>query len=75
MAVLLIEPTDEDLHLWSDERGEATLDDVLSTAWDGLSAAGSSVACPVCSGELQPRWSAGAGVVGGRCRDCGSELS
>jgi hypothetical protein len=75
MAVLLIEPTDEDLQLWSDERGEATLDDVLSTAWDGLSAADSSVACPVCGGELQPRWSAGAGVVGGRCRDCGSELS
>jgi hypothetical protein len=75
MAVLLIEPTDEDLQLWSAERGEATLDDLLSGAWEGLSAAGSSTACPVCGGALQPRWSAGAGVVGGRCRDCGSELS
>jgi hypothetical protein len=74
MAVLLIE-RDEDLQLWGDEeRGEATLDDVLSGAWEGLSAS-SSTACPVCHGELVPRWSAGAGVVGGRCRDCGSELS
>jgi hypothetical protein len=73
MAVLLIE-RDEDVQLWSEERGEATLDDVLSGAWEGLSAA-SSTACPVCRGELVPRWSAGAGVVGGRCRDCGSELS
>ena len=74
MAVLLIEPTDEDLQLWSAERGEATLDDLLSGAWEGLSAS-SSTACPVCHGELAPRWSAGAGVVGGRCRDCGTELS
>jgi hypothetical protein len=74
MAVLLIE-RDEDVQLWSEERGEATLDDVLSGAWEGLSAATSSTACPVCHGELAPRWSAGAGVVGGRCRDCGSEMS
>jgi hypothetical protein len=75
MAVLLIE-RDPGLQLWGDEeRGEATLDDVLSRAWEGLSAASSSTACPVCDGELEPRWSAGAGVVGGRCRDCGSELS
>jgi hypothetical protein len=75
MAVLLIEPTDEDQQLWSDARGQATLDDVLSGAWEGLSAGAPSTACPVCGGELEPRWSAGAGVVGGRCRECGSELS
>jgi hypothetical protein len=74
MAVLLIDQ-DEDVQLWEEERGEATLDDVLSGAWEGLSAAASFTACPVCQGELAPRWSAGAGVVGGRCRDCGSELS
>jgi hypothetical protein len=73
MAVLLIE-RDEDVRLWSEEGGAATLDDLLSEAWEGLAAA-SSTACPVCEGELAPRWSAGAGVVGGRCRDCGSELS
>jgi hypothetical protein len=76
MAVLLIEPTDNDLQLWNqDEPGAPTLDDVVSTAWEGLSAAAPTSACPVCGGDLQPRWSAGAGVVGGRCRDCGSELS
>jgi hypothetical protein len=74
MSVLLIEQ-DADVQLWSEERGEATLDDVMSGAWEGLSAAASFRACPVCQGELVPRWSAGAGVVGGRCGDCGSELS
>ena len=38
MAVLLIE-READLQLWSDEGGGATLDDVLSGAWDGLAAA------------------------------------
>ena len=53
----------------------ATLDDLLSETWDGLTSASSPATCPVCDGELVRRWSAGAGVVGGRCRDCGSELS
>jgi hypothetical protein len=74
MAVLLIE-RDADVRLWGEEDSGATLDDLLSGAWEGLTAAASSTACPVCDGELAPRWSAGAGVVGGRCRDCGSELS
>jgi len=75
MAVLLVE-RDADAQLWGDDDdGGATLDDLLSGAWDGLTAATTSRACPVCHGELDPRWSAGAGVVGGRCRDCGSELS
>ena len=51
-----------------------TLDDVLTGTWDRLTA-GVATACPVCTGELSPRWSAGAGIVGGRCRDCGSDLS
>ena len=50
-----------------------TLDDVLSGLWDGLAAAG-AVPCPVCPGTLAPRWSAGAGVVGGRCGGCGTTL-
>ena len=74
MAVLLVE-RDAEIPLWDEERGGATLDDLLSGAWEGLAAAPSPPACPVCGGELQPRWSAGAGIVGGRCRDCGSELS
>jgi hypothetical protein len=74
MAVLLVE-RDADEQLWSEDDGGATLDDLLSGAWEGLTAAASSTACPVCHGELEPRWSAGAGVVGGRFRDLGSELS
>ena len=74
MTTLLVE-RDADVQLWSEDGGRATLDDLLSGAWEGLTAAVSSAACPVCDGELEPRWSAGAGVVGGRCRDCGSELS
>jgi hypothetical protein len=74
MTMLLLE-RDAGVQLWDEDGGGATLDDLLSGAWEGLTAAVSSTACPVCQGELQPRWSAGAGVVGGRCRDCGSELS
>jgi hypothetical protein len=73
MPTLLVEH-DTDVQLWDDDGGGATLDDLLSGAWEGL-AAGASTACPVCSGELQPRWSAGAGIVGGRCAGCASELS
>jgi hypothetical protein len=61
---------------WAGEHGRGgTLDDLLMATWDGLASASAPVACPVCDGELVRRWSAGAGVVGGRCRDCGSELS
>ena len=56
------------------EPGGATLDDVLTGTW-GRVIAGVATACPVCEGELAPRWSAGSGIVGGRCTDCGSELS
>jgi hypothetical protein len=54
-------------------KSRRTLDDVLSEAWEGLLAA-APVDCPVCAAELSSRWSAGAGVVGGPCRNCGSEL-
>jgi hypothetical protein len=74
MTTLLLE-RETDVRPWTEDGGGATLDDLLSGAWEGLSAAASSTACPVCQGALEPRWSAGAGVVGGRCRDCGSELS
>jgi hypothetical protein len=61
---------------WAGEDGGGgTLDDLLTATWDGLATASAPVACPVCDGELVRRWSAGAGVVGGRCRDCGTELS
>jgi len=74
MTTLLME-RDTEVQLAGERGGGATLDDLLSRAWEGLTAAVAVTACPVCDGELDPRWSAGAGVVGGRCRDCGSELS
>jgi hypothetical protein len=54
-------------------RGPVTLDDILTSAWDGL-AAHHSVTCPVCSGSMAPRYGSGAQPVGGRCRRCGSTL-
>ena len=49
------------------------LEEALSLAWTAVST-GHPAACPVCDGRLEPRWTAGAGAVGGRCRDCGSTL-
>ena len=67
--------------LWDDtapsaavEDAERTLDDLLSDTWEALHAT-VAAACPVCGEALAPRWSAGAGVVGGRCGNCGSEVS
>ena len=50
-----------------------TLADVVGEAWAAIGT-GSATECPVCAGSLEPRWSAGAGVVGGRCGDCGTTL-
>ena len=62
---------DED---WAPDDTGPTLDDVVSRAWEVLRCE-LPAACPVCGGELLPRVSAGAGVVGGRCQSCGSTLS
>ena len=53
--------------------GEATLDDVVVGAWEGL-LGHRTVSCPVCRGALAPRYGAGPAPVGGRCTDCGSTL-
>jgi hypothetical protein len=52
---------------------EPTLAVVMAEAWAAVSI-GAAAECPVCTGSLEPRWSAGAGVVGGRCGDCGATL-
>lgn len=49
--------------------GEATLDEMLVGAWEGLSVH-RPVACPVCSGTMAPRSEA----AGGACGDCGVQL-
>jgi hypothetical protein len=50
-----------------------TLDDLISGAWEDL-ATHRTVACPVCTGPMAPRYGSGARPVGGRCRRCGSTL-
>jgi hypothetical protein len=63
------QPVDEPL----DDLAGPTLDDVISRAWEVLRA-DVPAACPACGGELLPRESAGAGIVGGRCDSCGATL-
>jgi hypothetical protein len=50
-----------------------SLGDVLGGNWSALRA-GDTVTCIVCGGAMAPRWTAGSGVVGGRCGGCGTEL-
>ena len=50
-----------------------TLADVMSEAWADVSG-GTAAECPICAGPMQPRWTASARVVGGRCEDCGTTL-
>ncbi len=51
----------------------ATLEQVVTARWAALEA-GFLAECLLCGGDVHPRWSAGAGVVGGRCDECGTEL-
>ena len=50
-----------------------TLEALLVEAWNDVSA-GTAAECPICAGPMQPRWTAAARVVGGRCDDCGTTL-
>ena len=50
-----------------------TLEDVLSGAWEDLTAH-RTAACPICAGAMDPRYGAGPSAVGGRCRSCRTEL-
>jgi DnaJ-class molecular chaperone len=52
---------------------QPTLDEVLAGAWAGLRRH-RTVECPVCHGEMAPRYGAHTLPVGGRCKDCGATL-
>ena len=54
--------------------GEPTLDDVLSSVWEGLTAQ-SIVTCPVCGGEMRPEYGRRTRALHGRCADCGATLT
>jgi hypothetical protein len=51
-----------------------TLEDVLSGAWEDLSAHRTAT-CPICDGAMEPRYGSGPSTVGGRCTSCRAELS
>jgi hypothetical protein len=50
-----------------------TLDEAMSGLWSGL-LSGAVGDCPVCGSAMEPRHSAGNGVVGGRCGGCSVTL-
>lgn len=51
-----------------------TLEDVLSGAWQDLTAHRTAT-CPICDGAMQPRYGSGPSAVGGRCLSCRTELN
>jgi len=55
-------------------RESRTLEDVISGAWEELSAHRAAT-CPICDGAIVPRYGSGPSAVGGKCRDCRTELS
>jgi hypothetical protein len=50
-----------------------TLEDRVGATWTALTTS-HAAACPLCGGDIAPRYSAGARPVGGRCRSCATEL-
>lgn len=54
--------------------GGRTLEDLLSGAWEDITAH-RAAACPICDGAMAPRYGSGPSPVGARCRDCGAELA
>jgi tRNA(Ile2) C34 agmatinyltransferase TiaS len=50
------------------------LDDVIVRVWEEL-AEDRAADCPVCGGDMQPVYGAGAQPVGGRCNRCHTILS
>jgi hypothetical protein len=54
--------------------GEPTLDQLIASVWEGLTAH-AMVVCPVCEGEMKPGFGAHTRPVGGRCTRCESMLT
>ena len=59
--------------LQASPRKGRTLEDVLSGAWEDLTAHRTAT-CPICDGAMEPRYGSGPSAVGGRCRSCRTEL-
>ena len=52
---------------------DPTLEELVSALWRQVSAGGRAV-CPLCAGDLEPRYAAHAIPVAGRCRACGTSI-
>jgi hypothetical protein len=59
--------------LGASSREGRTLEDVICGAWEELSAH-RAAPCPICDGLMEARYGSGPSAVGGRCRDCRTEL-
>ena len=53
--------------------GEPTLDELLSGLWEGLTAH-KAVDCPICGGEMEPRYGVHALPIAGSCSGCGTQF-
>jgi hypothetical protein len=72
---MAIAPMERPLPFLQDVAREGrTLEDLLSGAWEDLSAHRTAT-CPICDGAMVPRFGSGPSAVGGRCRDCRTVLS
>ena len=71
MAVIAVEHPK--LHFAARREGR-TLEDVISGAWEDLTAHRTAT-CPICSAEMTARYGSGPSAVGGRCTSCSSELT
>jgi hypothetical protein len=59
----------------TDAHGRLTLDDLISSVWEGLAVRG-AVSCPVCAGPMVAMASEQEeGTPTGGCFDCGARLS
>jgi hypothetical protein len=59
----------------TDAHGRLTLDDIITSAWEGL-AVRATVNCPVCASPMASRSPADGGdAPTGACLSCGSRLS
>ncbi|HTX47315.1 MAG TPA: hypothetical protein VMD48_13610 [Solirubrobacteraceae bacterium] len=69
MSTLALAPT-----LFDRPGGEPSLDDVISSVWEVLTAR-EPVGCPLCGEAMRPRYVGPDQPISGRCSGCGSTLS
>jgi len=51
-----------------------TLEELLFGAWEDLTAHRTAT-CPICNGTMEPRYGSGPSAVGGRCRECRTDVA